>query len=125
MAKKKAASLDIAPWAIGAYYRSSYRIIVSSMWGAPTSLIKVPSDSIWYCAEALEPLGMSSIEDTTFVRLVARDPRFDPQLNRLLHYDMPVDRWIRRLRGFTEITSGIELLALIESNQLPIVGGSN
>ncbi len=112
-------------WRIGAYYRNVVRIRVSYLWDARCKPFRVDSGTIWFCNRVFSKLEKPRQMEPywlDYIELLATDPREGAEAGKLIHFNCMVGSWINHTRGFDEIESPLDLLALSGAGLLPLVG---
>ncbi len=112
-------------WVIGAYYRNFVRIRIAVLWDARCKPFRVESGTIWICNRVFRKLEKPRQEAPywlDYVELIAVDPRPGADPSKVIHFNCMIGNWINHTRGFKQIESPLDLLALSCDKQLPVTG---
>ena len=116
---------DPGAWKIGAYYRNVVRVRISTLWDLRCSPFRVETGTVWFCNRVFSkletPLYFSPYW-LNYIELLADDPRPEAAGGKLIHLNCMVSSCVGHTRGFSEIDSPLDLLALSGDGLLPIVG---
>lgn len=110
-------------WRVGAYYRNVARVRISSLWEARCSAFRVEPGTVWLCNRVfsrLERPCQVSPYWLDYIELLTFDPRPDAIPDGLINFNCIIGSWSNHTRGFVEIESPLELLALSEDGTLPV-----